>query len=516
MKNNQLFEVVFEENDGNFIDMISLVEVPAIEQGWEFFDKKEKEVFKKQKQGVLIGPAMIPNKILSRKEYNIVFTKDQIVKINNFWAKHNFRNNFNINHEEDKIVNGAFVSEHWIVESENDKAYDYFSRKEIPIGTLMIKVQFEDLALFEEVTNKLHGFSIEVFYNMQKVTAKTLKEIAEQNILSAEVGEDFKTYELIEEKPIDIKELRKKLEKVKFSGELVSESDVDNPVVRNVSSEDDTETGTYIRYRYDLAPEHRGEDKIIDTSRNFCRAMIEARRIYSLEDIFLMDRNGANPTIRNYSNMSIFDDAGGFNCRHTWYVGTYQLASPTEIPETFEKNGGKNKVTLYNSKRNKKIMKITKIENFKKLDQLSVEEIAKGTKVDSDNGEFKIETEKEIFMVEIKDKEIFSLEVIEEDEMKKEDEKNYQEEEIEVIDETEIAEEEVTNEEERVTRLEDAIAAMAERLQTLEELVAGSQSEEDEMEEEKEDFSKKSNNLFKELFSQYDTLRGVKKTNIKK
>ncbi len=71
-----------------------------------------------------------------------------------------------------------------------------------------------------------------------------------------------------------------------------------------------------VRYRYGIAANHIGEQLIKDNTREFCSALVRARKIYRREDISIMSFRGANPIAnRNYS---IFNLKGHWNCRHAW------------------------------------------------------------------------------------------------------------------------------------------------------------------------------------------------------
>ena len=70
-----------------------------------------------------------------------------------------------------------------------------------------------------------------------------------------------------------------------------------------------------VRYQYDLAKELQFEPKIIDTSRKFCRKLIDSattgNRVYKREVLERLN----NPEFGSYN---IFWYKGSYNCRHVW------------------------------------------------------------------------------------------------------------------------------------------------------------------------------------------------------
>jgi len=78
-----------------------------------------------------------------------------------------------------------------------------------------------------------------------------------------------------------------------------------------------------VRYRYVLDPIHAGEEKIKDNTRDFCAELIRRDLIYRREDINQMSFRGANPIANQ--RYSIFNSAGGWNCRHAWQREIYVL-----------------------------------------------------------------------------------------------------------------------------------------------------------------------------------------------
>jgi hypothetical protein len=146
-----IIELIIDENDEfSGIDAISIVEAPAIEEHFVALnDHKEYKFAEVSKdQQILIGPMLIPNKPIYRregeKEYYIYFTKDTVRKASELFLMKGKQNNSTYEHFEK--LNGLSMVESWIVEdSEKDKSAFYGMN--LPVGTWAgtIKVNNSDI-----------------------------------------------------------------------------------------------------------------------------------------------------------------------------------------------------------------------------------------------------------------------------------------------------------------------------------------------------------------------------------
>jgi hypothetical protein len=80
-----------------------------------------------------------------------------------------------------------------------------------------------------------------------------------------------------------------------------------------------------VRYKYQLAPEYSGQDEIIETSRDFCRSMVEFNRVFRIEDLIAMTDDCANTEFGCYN---ILTWRGSYNCRHFFYKVVYRAGRP--------------------------------------------------------------------------------------------------------------------------------------------------------------------------------------------
>ncbi len=168
------------ENSGMF--GISLVERPAIEEGFVYFSEEQNTsfVFDSEEKGLVVGPIMIPNKMILRKNYEtgelyyVVFTEGVIDNIMYRYSKNGRFNIFTVEHNGEKFE-GAVMLEVWKKESNNDKSVDYGYN--LPNGTVFAKVKIEDDTLKKSIKDgEINGFSIEINADVKLSNSKKMSE----------------------------------------------------------------------------------------------------------------------------------------------------------------------------------------------------------------------------------------------------------------------------------------------------------------------------------------------------
>ena len=194
MEDLPVYEIEVDEEGNQGIRMISLVSDPAISvMGMYFSSDIEMEFrFKSVKeQQMIVGPAIIPDKKILRKDnndnyYYVYFTKDTIRKMVEKFVKENNNKSLNIDHS-NRMVPG-FIQSSWIVE---DPTYDksrYYGFN-LPIGSFFIEVKIDDkdFWLSEIKEEGRYGFSIEgimgqKLVQMEKVSFDFDGTLSEDNI----------------------------------------------------------------------------------------------------------------------------------------------------------------------------------------------------------------------------------------------------------------------------------------------------------------------------------------------
>jgi hypothetical protein len=162
-----LYEIVMSK--GAKLDRVAMVKRPAVENTSMFFseDVDSMKFATDVEKRLLYAPAMIPNKMIFRKDVNgspanTFYTPETIEQLNETYFKKAGNQETNIEHT-DEVLDGVFVVESWIVhDNKNDKATALGF--DVPNGTLMMCHKIEN----DEVWNKvkagdISGLSVEMF-----------------------------------------------------------------------------------------------------------------------------------------------------------------------------------------------------------------------------------------------------------------------------------------------------------------------------------------------------------------
>jgi hypothetical protein len=124
-----------------------------------------KQFFASEDQQILVGPAMIPDTDILRKDektgkpYYVRFSKNVISRIAEKFMRELRNDQTNIEHKDNNA--GSYVMETWIVESEDDKLNSVYGFN-VPVGSWAIKMRVQDPNTWKMIKEgKLNGFSIE-------------------------------------------------------------------------------------------------------------------------------------------------------------------------------------------------------------------------------------------------------------------------------------------------------------------------------------------------------------------
>jgi len=162
-------------NSNQGIDMVSLVDYPAIESNWVAMSNEKKFTFNADKQ-MLYGAILIPNQPIYRfsaemGEYYVVFTEEEIIKLVRKFQTQQKTVNLNYQHQNDSQLKNAVIQEIWLT-GKNDKSQDLGFN--FPVNTAMVGAYIGDSKFWaEEIkTGNVRGFSIEGFLDMQMKSLK--------------------------------------------------------------------------------------------------------------------------------------------------------------------------------------------------------------------------------------------------------------------------------------------------------------------------------------------------------
>ena len=175
----RLVELVIDEESERFgVEAISLVEFPAIEENWVFFNKDNFLSLAKldEEKKTLVGAVLIPEKEIPRynqeldEEYVVYFSKKTIKQAQELFMS-SLRNN-NATYEHKVPIQGLSVVESWIKEDEKYDKSSQFGFDKMPIGTWFVKMKIDNDEVWEKVKNKeVKGFSIEGYFTDKLIEA---------------------------------------------------------------------------------------------------------------------------------------------------------------------------------------------------------------------------------------------------------------------------------------------------------------------------------------------------------
>jgi len=172
----KLYELKIEDEGVDEVFSISLVESPAIESDFFYFNKEEL-LFAKidSEQRMLVGPVLIPDKKILRVDgegnpYQVVFSKQTVRKLAQNYLMKKYTDSATLEH--DKKINGKIhLVESWIKEGKLDKSNNYGLN--VPEGTWMGMFKVTDDTIWNDYvkTGKVKGFSVEALLEQKLIKA---------------------------------------------------------------------------------------------------------------------------------------------------------------------------------------------------------------------------------------------------------------------------------------------------------------------------------------------------------
>ena len=190
----KLYELKIEDNEDE-VFAISLVESPAIESDFIFFDKEEVMfAATDNEQQMLIGPILLPEKKILRVDgegqpYHVYFTKETVKKIAQNYLMKKYTDKATLEH--DMSIKGVHLVESWIKDGKLDKSNNYGLN--LPEGAWVGMFKITDPKIWKDYvkTGKVKGFSIEGLFTHNLIHASKedilLKDIEDFTEEEAEV-----------------------------------------------------------------------------------------------------------------------------------------------------------------------------------------------------------------------------------------------------------------------------------------------------------------------------------------
>jgi hypothetical protein len=174
----ETYKIIFND-DTEGVFGISLVESPAMESSFIALSEQKEIQLKAidNEKRILLGAVLIPEKPIYRnqngKEFNIIFPAETVrLSMENFFKK-GYQNSSTLEHDEKLQLSDVTFVESWIKESELDKSVHYGMNE--PVGTWFASMKVNNDEIWNDFvkTGKVKGFSIDGFFDLERINLKT-------------------------------------------------------------------------------------------------------------------------------------------------------------------------------------------------------------------------------------------------------------------------------------------------------------------------------------------------------
>jgi hypothetical protein len=200
----RIVELIIDESEKLAgVEAISLVEFPAIESNFVALQEQMLLLKVDEEKQILIGPALIPNKNIYRRnkdeEYYIFFSDKTVKQASELFLMNSNQNNTTLEHE--KTLKDLTVVESWIVEDlEMDKSKLY--GLSVPVGTWMVSIKVNNDQVWNDYvkSGKVKGYSIEGYFadklemSLQDIKKQEIIKKIKELILKSELKEGVDHY----------------------------------------------------------------------------------------------------------------------------------------------------------------------------------------------------------------------------------------------------------------------------------------------------------------------------------
>jgi hypothetical protein len=186
MIKDQTYELVLED-DMDEVFAISLVESPAIESNFVYFNKQSVQFASiNDEKRLVMGPILVPDKKILRVDemgqpYYVFFKPDTIKKLSEKYLENKYVSNTTLEH--DKKIDGVHLVESWIVESRTKDKSSLYGLS-LPVGSWVGTFKVTNDSIWNDFvkTKDVKGFSIEGMFSHKLVEASMIEDIMEKEI----------------------------------------------------------------------------------------------------------------------------------------------------------------------------------------------------------------------------------------------------------------------------------------------------------------------------------------------
>lgn len=176
-----VYNATVNDNDETGMYIISLVEDPAVEVGWQLFDKVE-EMFKieNEEKKEILGVVMLAETPIYRRdaemgEYYIKYSKETIEKMVQKFLRKGYQENVDGDHSFE-LIDGIELQQIFIKDTEKGIAPVGFEK--VPDGSLFFTYKVVDDALWDKVKNgSWTGFSLAGSFGLEEEDDKEYNEV---------------------------------------------------------------------------------------------------------------------------------------------------------------------------------------------------------------------------------------------------------------------------------------------------------------------------------------------------
>ena len=174
-----VFELLIDDNNPESgVNMVSLVDSPAIQVGWMHFDEHKSVQFaiENEEKRIIYGALLIPDQKIYRfdeqtnEEFYVTMSKEAIYKVRERFMRNRYTNNTNAQHNEKVLFDDVYMVETFL--SDKSKGINPPTQfADLPDGTWFAAFKVDNETVWTDFvkTGVFTGFSIEGQFKMKRI-----------------------------------------------------------------------------------------------------------------------------------------------------------------------------------------------------------------------------------------------------------------------------------------------------------------------------------------------------------